>query len=134
MWCCMSRLQQVALLSMPAASGVAEHRLAWLQEGKIPKLEAILAESESEEEPDAVIELPANKIKLMVGAGGERIKLIQRKSKCRIQARPRTASGVTQCADGMTRKISAGLTVTCFGSVILKCFQICVLTGRVRAL
>ena len=101
-------LDDVVLCVTPAASGVAERRLAWLQEGKIPKLEAILAESESEEEPDAVIELPANKIKLMVGAGGERIKLIQRKSKCRIQARPRAASGVTQCADGMTRKISAG--------------------------
>lgn len=119
----------MVLYVTPAASGVAEHRLAWLQEGKIPKLEAILAESESEEEPDAVIELPANKIKLMVGAGGERIKLIQRKSKCRIQARPRTASGVTQCADGMTRK-----TVTCFGSGILMCFQVCVLKGHVRAL
>ena len=58
------------------------------QEGKIPKLEAILDESESEEEPDATLEIPANKIKLMVGPGGERIKLIQRKSKCRIQARP----------------------------------------------
>lgn len=85
------------------AGGLAQNWLAWPQEGKIPKLEAILAESESEEEPDAVIELPANKIKLMVGAGGERIKLIQRKSKCRIQARPRTASGVAHCTSGMTQ-------------------------------
>ena len=62
------------------------------QEGKIPKLDAILAlESESEEEPDVVIEVPANKVKLMVGPGGERIKLIQRKSKARIQVRLRPA-------------------------------------------
>ncbi|KAK9835168.1 hypothetical protein WJX81_002811 [Elliptochloris bilobata] len=68
----------------------AEQRRKRLQDradGKIPKLEAILAESESEEEPDAVVEIPANKIKLMVGPGGERIKLIQRKSKCRIQVK-----------------------------------------------
>jgi hypothetical protein len=38
-----------------------------------------------------VIEVPANKVKLMVGPGGERIKLIQRKSKCRVQARARPA-------------------------------------------
>jgi len=62
-----------------------------VQDGKIPKLDAILAESESEEEPDMVIEVPANKVKLMVGPGGERIKLIQRKSKCRVQARRRPA-------------------------------------------
>jgi hypothetical protein len=31
------------------------------------------------------IEVPANKVKLVIGAGGEKIKWIQRKSKCRVQ-------------------------------------------------
>ena len=61
-----------------------------LQEGKpIPKLSAILEDSDSEEEPDAVVEINANKVKLVVGPGGERIKLIQKKSKARLQVRTR---------------------------------------------
>ena len=44
--------------------------------------------SEDEEDiPDEVIEVPTTKVKLIVGQGGENIKLIQKKSKCRLQAR-----------------------------------------------
>ena len=56
------------------------------QEGKLPKLDKILEDSDEEEEkPDAEIEVPEHKVKLIVGPGGEKIKFIQRKSKCRIQ-------------------------------------------------
>ena len=55
------------------------------QNGQIPKLSAIVEDSDSEEEPDAVVHIPINKVKLVVGAGGEKIKHIQRKSKCRLQ-------------------------------------------------
>ena len=56
-----------------------------MQNGQIPKLSAIVEDSDSEEEPDAVVNIPINKVKLVVGAGGEKIKYIQRKSKCRLQ-------------------------------------------------
>ena len=51
----------------------------------MPKLEDILEDSEEEPEPDAVMEVPLKKVKLIVGPGGERIKLIERKSKARLQ-------------------------------------------------
>lgn len=57
-----------------------------MQEGKVPKLEKILEDSDSEEEaPDVELQIPAHKVKLIIGAGGEKIKWIQRKTKCRIQ-------------------------------------------------
>ena len=52
----------------------------------MPKLVDILEESDEEPEPDAVMEVPLKKVKLIVGPGGERIKLIERKSKARLQA------------------------------------------------
>ena len=62
-----------------------------LQDGKqaaVPKLDELLApDSDSEEEPDLELQLPANKVKYMVGQGGDKIKYIQRKTKCRIQVR-----------------------------------------------
>ena len=51
----------------------------------MPKLVDILEESDEEPEPDAVMEVPLKKVKLIVGPGGERIKLIERKSKARLQ-------------------------------------------------
>lgn len=51
--------------------------------GKVPKV--VVEESDSEEEADVEIQVPENKLKLMVGAGGEKIKWIQRKSKARVQ-------------------------------------------------
>lgn len=33
----------------------------------------------------AAVQIPAHKVKLVVGAGGEKIKFIQKKTKCRIQ-------------------------------------------------
>jgi hypothetical protein len=56
-----------------------------LQAGKLPKALAELIADEEEEAPDMLIQLPANKVKLVIGAGGEKVKLIQRKTKCRIQ-------------------------------------------------
>lgn len=56
-----------------------------MQEGKkLPKLTDIL-ESDEEPEPDVVIEVPLKKVKLVVGPGGEKIKVIERKSKARLQ-------------------------------------------------
>ena len=63
-----------------------------LQAGKIPRLDAILNDSDSEEEPDHVLQIPARKVKLMVGAGGEKIKWIQKKTKCRVQVSRRPAT------------------------------------------
>lgn len=61
----------------------------WFQEGKKeadPKLDTLLApDTDSEEEPDVELQIPANKIKYMVGQGGDKIKYIQRKTKCRVQ-------------------------------------------------
>ena len=60
-----------------------------MQDGKkpaVPKLDELLApDSDSEEEPEVELQLPANKVKYMVGQGGDKIKYIQRKTKCRIQ-------------------------------------------------
>ena len=56
----------------------------------MPKLDDILKDNEEEEEvPDVEIKIPANKVKYMVGQGGEKIKWIQRKSKARVQVSPR---------------------------------------------
>lgn len=66
-----------------------------LADGKqpaIPKLDELLApDSDSEEEPDLELQLPANKVKYMVGQGGDKIKYIQRKTKCRIQVKKEQA-------------------------------------------
>ena len=80
--------QQWHDLAVPVpASYHYEH--ACLQNGKqstIPSLDELLApDSDSEEEPDLELQLPANKVKYMVGQGGDKIKYIQRKTKCRIQ-------------------------------------------------
>ena len=56
-----------------------------VQSGIIPKLDAILEDSDAEEEPDAIVVVPHKKVKLVVGPGGEKIKYIQQKSKCRLQ-------------------------------------------------
>lgn len=51
-------------------------------------------DSDSEEEADVEIQVPENKIKLMVGAGGEKIKWIQRKSKARVQVSNQPSSNI----------------------------------------
>ncbi len=59
-----------------------------MQVGKKPAaLPKDMDASDSEEEADVEIVIPEHKIKLIVGAGGDKIKHIQRKSKCRIQVR-----------------------------------------------
>lgn len=58
-----------------------------LQNGQVPQLKDLVGDSDSEPEPDAVVHVPINKVKLVVGPGGEKIKQIQRKSKCQLQAR-----------------------------------------------
>lgn len=51
--------------------------------GKLPKW---LEEDEPDvEEPDAVIKVPSNKVKRLVGAGGAKIKEIEARAKCRLQ-------------------------------------------------
>ena len=63
----------------------------FLQEGKVPKLDKILEDSDEEILPDQEIQVPEHKVKLIVGPGGEKIKYIQRKSKCQIQVTSPTA-------------------------------------------
>lgn len=58
-----------------------------IQEGRKPKRPAILEDSDSEEEADLELQIPTNKVKLVIGANGTKIQEIQKKSKCRIQAR-----------------------------------------------
>lgn len=67
------------------------HSVCW-QTGTIPKLSAILEDSDDEEQPDAVVVVPHKKVKLVVGPGGEKIKHIQHKSKCRLQVEHSTES------------------------------------------
>ena len=68
-----------------------------MQEGKkLPKLTDIL-ESDDEPEPDLVMEVPLKKVKLVVGPGGERIKVIERKSKARLQVRTATGLANRHC-------------------------------------
>lgn len=49
------------------------------------KTAPVVDDSDSEDEPDVTIKVPAHKVKLIIGAGGEKIKWIQRKSKARVQ-------------------------------------------------
>ena len=44
-------------------------------------------DSDKEPEPDAVVTIPTNKVKLLVGKGGETIGFIQKKSKARLQVK-----------------------------------------------
>jgi len=55
--------------------------------GKTPKaLQDLLQdEDDKEESPDMEIEIPSNKLKLVIGLGGEKIKWIEKRTKCRIQ-------------------------------------------------
>lgn len=52
---------------------------------KLPSQLALEESSDEEPEPDLEIKIPTNRVKLLVGPGGETIKNIQRKSKARIQ-------------------------------------------------
>ena len=59
-----------------------------LKAGRVPKVDKQLElEEEAEEAPVLQFEVPRHKVKLMIGAGGERIKQIQRRTKTRIQVR-----------------------------------------------
>ena len=66
-----------------------------MQEGKVPKLDKILEDSDDEILPDQEIQVPEHKVKLIVGQGGEKIKYIQRKSKCQIQVTPFVSKDMT---------------------------------------
>ena len=44
-------------------------------------------DAEIEEKPDETVEIPDNKVKLVIGAGGENIRRIQKKSGCRLQVK-----------------------------------------------
>ena len=59
-----------------------------LAAGKAPTVARALDEAEeAEEEPTLQFEVARHKVKLIIGAGGERIKQIQRRTKTRIQVR-----------------------------------------------
>ena len=80
----------------------------------MPKLDDILKDKEEEEEvPDVEIKIPANKVKYMVGQGGEKIKWIQRKSKARVQVSPRLGAAdclAMVCSDGQGKGVAGGST------------------------
>ena len=54
---------------------------------KARKDAAMLEDVDEEDVPDEVIEVPDNKVKLVIGAGGENVKKIQKKSNARLQVR-----------------------------------------------
>lgn len=56
-----------------------------MQKGNIPKSLRELIEEDVEEKADMEIDIPSNKLKLVIGPGGERIKAIEKQSRCRIQ-------------------------------------------------
>lgn len=107
----LTRNSSEALLSptslLQCGQGVHDH----LQDGKkaaVPKLDELLApDSDSEEEPDVELQLPANKVKYMVGQGGDKIKYIQRKTKCRIQVRALSERSI--CAYACTIDVMVGM-------------------------
>lgn len=59
--------------------------------GKLPRSIQELIEDDEEPKPDMELQIPENKLKLVIGPGGERIKMMERKSKCRIQHSKATA-------------------------------------------
>lgn len=63
-------------------------RQADLEAGRVAKADKLLdLDEEPEEAPTLEFTIPEHKVKLIIGAGGERIKQIQRKSSTRIQVR-----------------------------------------------
>jgi hypothetical protein len=51
----------------------------------VPKVLQELIADDEEERPDVEIQIPAGKLKLVIGPGGDKIKEIQKRSRCRIQ-------------------------------------------------
>ena len=75
-----ARLKRAAELAEAARLGIAPKPLA------DASLAELLADDDGDEEqPTEVIVVPTNKVKLIVGAGGDTIKHIQKKSKARLQ-------------------------------------------------
>ena len=87
---------QTAVLPEVAAAAAAEAAAkeaarvaaaASLAAGRpLASLDAVLMElSDGEETPDAMVDVPSNKVRLVMGPGGERIRDLQRRTKCRVQ-------------------------------------------------
>jgi hypothetical protein len=87
------------------------------QEGKVPKLDKILDDSDDEVVPDKEIQVPEHKVKLIVGAGGEKIKFIQKKSKCQVQVTPPPPLSYTN-----QNRSFGTIKINCFGSLPLRPF------------
>jgi hypothetical protein len=69
-----------------AAAAEERARLGELMaRGRLPKSLEDLIRDEEEERPDMTLEVPAAKVKLVIGAGGERIRQIERRTRCRVQ-------------------------------------------------
>lgn len=56
-----------------------------MQKGNLSRSLRELIEDDVEPKADMEIEIPANKLKSVIGPGGETIKMIEKKTKCRIQ-------------------------------------------------
>jgi hypothetical protein len=67
-----------------------------IKAGKVPSVPAAVSDEEAEEPPDLEIQVPKHKVKLIIGAGGERIKAIQRKTRTRIQVSRQIHSRIAQ--------------------------------------
>eukprot|EP01023_Acetabularia_acetabulum_P007738 TRINITY_DN13392_c0_g1_i6.p1 TRINITY_DN13392_c0_g1~~TRINITY_DN13392_c0_g1_i6.p1 ORF type:complete len:355 (+),score=78.19 TRINITY_DN13392_c0_g1_i6:55-1119(+) len=69
---------------------------------KIPKY---LQEEDSDEEADCEIEIPMNKVKLLIGPNGTKIQEIQKKARCRIQVKKTEADLNKAFGSGMINYI-----------------------------
>lgn len=90
---------EVASLAAQDAARVAAERAALAEEmaragagGALPRSLASILEEEEEERPDMELVVPTHKMKLVVGPGGETIRAIQKRTKCRIQHRKTEAA------------------------------------------
>jgi hypothetical protein len=98
-----------SLLSNPLEK-FSWHRPCLVQKGKLPKTLEDLIQDDVEEQPDLEVQIPAGKLKLVIGPGGEKIKFMQRKSKTRIQHKKDEADLYKAWGTGLQGTLSAAVS------------------------
>jgi len=81
----------------------------------VPKALEELIRDDDEERPDMEIQVPANKLKLVIGPGGETIKSIERRSRCRIQHAKDSADLNRGFGQGIAAAAAASLAAAASG-------------------